>query len=85
MSKMFDVVYEDESLLVINKQVGVVVQHGVGNEDNTLVDFLIKENPSLKEVGVDGELRAGIVHRLDKGTSGVMLIAKKTRNVFVFN
>lgn len=84
MNKQFEILHEDDSLLVINKKEGLVVHKGIGNETGTLVDLLIEKYPELKEVGKDGEfIRAGIVHRLDKETSGVMLIAK-TQEMFLY-
>ena len=70
-----DVVYEDNDLLVINKPIGMVVHPGAGNPDGTLVNALLhhcKENLS----GINGELRPGIVHRIDKDTSGLLVVAK---------
>ena len=70
-----DIIYEDNDVMVINKPAGLVVHPGVGNFDNTLVNALInydKKNLS----SINGELRPGIVHRLDKDTSGVIIVAK---------
>jgi len=70
-----DVVYEDDDLLVINKPIGMVVHPGAGNPDGTLVNALLhhcKGNLS----GINGELRPGIVHRIDKDTSGLLVVAK---------
>lgn len=69
-----EILYEDESLLAINKPAGLVVHAGAGNESGTLVNALLHHFESLSTLG--GELRPGIVHRLDKGTSGVMLVAR---------
>lgn len=66
-----DIVYEDDAILVINKPVGLVVHPGAGNPDGTLLNGLLYYLPSLREVP-----RAGIVHRLDKDTSGLMVVAK---------
>ncbi|MGE4501802.1 MAG: 23S rRNA pseudouridine(1911/1915/1917) synthase RluD [Thiomicrospira sp.] len=66
-----DIVYEDESILVINKSAGLVVHPGAGNPDGTLMNALLYHYPSIREVP-----RAGIVHRLDKDTSGLMVVAK---------
>ena len=68
-----DIVYEDDYLMVINKPSGLVVHPGNGNQSNTLVNGLLyyTKNLSQKE-----EFRPGIVHRLDKDTSGLMLVAK---------
>jgi 23S rRNA pseudouridine1911/1915/1917 synthase len=72
-----DVLYEDESLLVINKQPGIPVHPAPGHESDTVVNALLHyfgTKGTLSNIG--GELRPGIVHRLDKDTSGVLLIAK---------
>ncbi len=66
-----DVVFEDESLMVVNKPAGLVVHPGAGNPSGTLVNALLHHRPSLS-----GVPRGGIVHRLDKDTSGLMLVAK---------
>lgn len=66
----FEVVYEDAELLVINKPVGLVVHPGAGNLDGTLVNGLLHYRPQLAQLP-----RAGIVHRLDKDTSGLLLVA----------
>jgi 23S rRNA pseudouridine1911/1915/1917 synthase len=69
------VVYEDDSLIVIDKQAGLVVHPGAGNWDGTLVNALMAHcGDSLS--GIGGVARPGIVHRLDKDTSGLMVIAK---------
>src|SRR5215470_8801553 len=71
-----DVVYEDSDLIVVNKPAGMVVHPGPGNPDRTLVNALIAHcGGSLS--GIGGELRPGIVHRLDKDTSGLIVAAKK--------
>lgn len=70
-----DVLYEDDSLIVINKPAGLVVHPGAGNWTGTLVNALIHHcGASLS--GIGGVRRPGIVHRLDKDTSGVMVVAK---------
>ncbi|MCK9392909.1 MAG: RluA family pseudouridine synthase, partial [Syntrophales bacterium] len=68
------VVYEDSSLLVIDKQPGLVVHPGAGNRQGTLVNALLYHCHDLS--GIGGVLRPGIVHRLDKDTSGLMIVAK---------
>ncbi len=68
------VVYEDEYLAVIDKQQGLVVHPAAGNESGTLVNALLFRFHDLS--GINGELRPGIVHRLDKDTSGLMMVAK---------
>lgn len=68
------ILYEDESIIVIDKEKGMVVHPAKGHKDDTLVNAIINHCKDLK--GIGGELRPGIVHRLDKDTSGVMVIAK---------
>jgi 23S rRNA pseudouridine1911/1915/1917 synthase len=72
-----DVLYEDHDLIVINKPAGMVVHPGPGNSSGTLVNALLAHCTDLS--GIGGELRPGIVHRLDKGTSGVLVAAKNDR------
>ena len=69
-----DIVYEDEDLLVLNKPAGLVVHPAVGNPDGTLLNGLLYYDPDLATMP-----RAGIVHRLDKETSGIMVVAKTLR------
>jgi len=69
-----EVVYEDEHLLVINKPPGLVVHPAPGHPSGTLVNALLARCPDLK--GVGGVQRPGIVHRLDKDTSGLLIVAK---------
>ncbi len=69
-----DVMYEDESILVVNKPAGLVVHPGAGNKKGTLVNALLGRKTVLSSMG--GALRPGIVHRLDKATSGLLLVAK---------
>jgi 23S rRNA pseudouridine1911/1915/1917 synthase len=69
-----NVVYEDEHILVINKQRGLVVHPGIGNPDGTLVNALLAHADDWS--GIRGVLKPGIVHRLDKNTSGLMVTAK---------
>ncbi len=72
-----NIVYEDEYLMVINKPSGLVVHPGNGNYNNTLVNGLMYYTKNLSDVG--GEFRPGIVHRIDKDTSGLLLIAKSNQ------
>ena len=69
-----NIVYEDNDIMVIDKPSGLVVHPGAGNFNNTLVNGLKYYTDNLSDVG--GEERVGIVHRLDKDTSGLMLVAK---------
>ena len=66
-----DIIFEDDELLVINKPAGFIVHPGAGNPDNTLLNALIHHNSSLASLP-----RAGIVHRLDRDTTGLLVIAK---------
>jgi len=68
------VVYEDDHLLVVDKQAGMVVHPAPGHPSGTLVNAVLAHCPGIR--GVGGEQRPGIVHRLDKDTSGVMVVAK---------
>ena len=73
-----DIVFEDEDLIVLNKPAGIVMHPGAGNFDNTIVNALINyDKNSLSNIG-DG-LRPGIVHRIDKNTSGLVVVAKNNQ------
>jgi len=72
-----EVLFEDEYLIIINKPAGLVVHPAPGNYTGTLVNAILHHCPDLK--GIGSEKRPGIVHRLDKGTSGVMVIAKNQK------
>ena len=69
------IVYEDEDVLVINKPKGLVVQPAAGHQDDTLVNGLLYAMGDALS-GINGELRPGIVHRIDKDTSGLLAVAK---------
>ena len=81
--KKIPIIYEDRDIVVINKPAGISV-HGDGvREEKTLVDWILKEYPEMKGVGEAGYApngeeidRPGVVHRLDKDTSGVLVLAK---------
>ncbi len=73
-----DIVFEDKDLIVINKPSGIVMHPGAGNFDNTIVNALMNYSKnSFSNIG--GELRPGIVHRIDKNTSGLIVIAKNNQ------
>ncbi|WP_149733287.1 RluA family pseudouridine synthase [Propionispora hippei] len=72
-----DILYEDEDIIVVNKARGMVVHPAAGNYKGTLVNALLEHCTNLS--GINGEIRPGIVHRLDKDTSGVMVAAKNDR------
>lgn len=69
-----DILYEDEDCIVLNKAAGMVVHPAAGRRSGTLVNALLSRFPNLQ--GIGGERRPGIVHRLDKDTSGIMVVAK---------
>ena len=70
-----DIVYEDEDVLVLNKPKGLVVHPAAGHQDDTLVNGLLHAMAGQLS-GINGELRPGIVHRIDKDTSGLLAVAK---------
>jgi len=69
-----DIVYEDDDIIVVNKPQGMVVHPAAGNRAGTLVNALLAHSPGLS--GIGGQERPGIVHRLDKDTSGLLAVAK---------
>jgi len=72
-----DIVFENDDLMVINKPAGMVVHPAAGHADGTLVNAVLGHDPDIE--GIGGEERPGVVHRLDKQTSGLILIAKNER------
>ncbi len=73
-----DIIFEDKDLIILNKPSGIVVHPGAGNFDNTIVNALMNYSKnSFSNIG--GELRPGIVHRIDKNTSGLIVIAKNNQ------
>ena len=73
-----EIVYQDEYLAVVNKPCGMVVHPAAGNPDGTMVNALMMKLDGLS--GIGGEIRPGIVHRIDKDTSGLLLVAKNDRS-----
>lgn len=69
-----DIIYEDQDIVLVNKAQGMVVHPGAGNPKGTLVNALLYHIKDLS--GINGEIRPGIVHRLDKDTSGILIVAK---------
>jgi 23S rRNA pseudouridine1911/1915/1917 synthase len=69
-----DILFEDDDLIVIDKPAGLVVHPGAGHREHTLINALLHHCPTLS--GIGGKERPGIVHRLDKGTSGCLVVAK---------
>lgn len=79
-----NIVFENEDVIVINKPPGMVVHPAAGNKDNTLVNALVNYFPKIKEAIYDkdsevSKIRPGLVHRLDKDTSGLIIVAKNAR------
>lgn len=72
-----EILYEDPDVVVVNKRAGMVVHPGAGNAEGTLVNALLGHCQDLS--GIGGELRPGIVHRIDKDTSGILVVAKSDR------
>lgn len=72
-----NIVYEDEDIIVVNKESGMVVHPGNGNKHHTLVNALMYHTNKLSDI--NGFIRPGIVHRIDKDTSGLMLVAKNNK------
>ena len=72
-----DIVFENEELVVVNKPAGMVVHPAVGHPSGTLVNAMLGYDPEIE--GIGGEERPGVVHRLDKETSGLILLAKNER------
>ena len=70
-----DIIYEDNDLLIINKPAGIIMHPGAGNYDKTIVNALINYDKNFL-LNIGDELRPGIVHRIDKNTSGLVVIAK---------
>ena len=66
-----DIIYEDDDIIILNKPAAMIVHPGAGNNDGTLVNALLHHSPQLEAIP-----RAGIVHRIDKGTTGLLMIAK---------
>ncbi len=74
-----EIIYEDPDFLVINKPAGLIVHKAASNKDKTLADYLLEAYPEIKEVG-DDPSRPGIVHRLDKDASGLMVVARNKQS-----
>ncbi|MEK7135040.1 MAG: RluA family pseudouridine synthase, partial [Patescibacteria group bacterium] len=74
-----NIVYEDDDVVVLNKQAGISVHPSVNEPNKTLVNALIAKYPEIKNVG-DDPIRPGIVHRLDKDTSCLLVVAKNQKS-----
>ena len=73
-TRAMDVVYVDDDVIVVNKEAGVVVHPGAGNQSGTMVNFLLAGYPDI--AGVGDPMRPGLVHRLDAGTTGLIVVAR---------
>lgn len=74
------IIYQDNDLVVINKPAGVSVHRGISEKGETIADWLVEKFPEIKNIGDEPELRSGIVHRLDKETSGVLVMARNQKS-----
>ncbi len=75
-----EIIYEDKNFLALNKPAGLLVHRANRKSESlTLVDWLVKRYPEIRKVGDDPEMRPGIVHRLDREVSGVMVVAKNQK------
>lgn len=72
-----NIIYEDDDIIIVNKESGMVVHPGNGNIHGTLVNALMYHTTNLSDI--NGEIRPGIVHRIDKDTSGLMIVAKNNK------
>ena len=74
-----DIIYQDENIVVINKPAGIQIHPDHNEKENTIVNALLAKFPEISAVGDNPKLRPGIVHRLDKDTSGILIIAKNQK------
>ncbi len=83
MREQISVIYEDKNFLALNKPAGLLVhrisEKQKGKREETLVDWLLRQYPEIKKVGDEPKVRPGIVHRLDRDTSGIILIARNQK------
>lgn len=77
MNIPLDIIYEDDDVIVLNKQNGMVVHPAIGNESGTLVNALLFHSKNLSDI--NGEFRPGIVHRIDAYTTGLLVVAKNNK------
>jgi 23S rRNA pseudouridine1911/1915/1917 synthase len=73
------IIFQNNDFIIVDKPAGLSVHAGVGTGEKTLVDFLLEKFPDIKSVGDAPDIRPGIVHRLDKETSGVMIVARNQK------
>jgi len=77
---MLKIIFQNKDIIVVDKPAGMAVHSGVNTNEETLVDFLVEQFPEIKNVGDDPEIRPGIIHRLDKETSGVIIVARNQKS-----
>lgn len=75
-----EIIYSDKDIIVINKPPGIPIHGGLRVKGPTVVDFLLEKFPEIKSVGDEPSVRPGIVHRLDKDTSGIMVVARNQKS-----
>lgn len=80
MGEQLRIIYKDKDLIVLNKPSGIALHGGKSVIGPTVVDFLLKKFPEIRNVGDEPEIRPGLVHRLDKNTSGVVLVARNQKS-----
>ena len=85
-----NIIFEDSDVLVINKQPGIVVHPAAGHHDGTLINAILAHDPEIKNAVYEEDnpisvLRPGLVHRLDKDTSGVIIVAKDTKSMLALS
>lgn len=80
MSLNVSIIYQDNDIIAVNKPAGISAHKGVAEKGETIADWLVEKFPEVKNVGDDPELRSGIVHRLDKETSGILVMAKNKKS-----
>jgi len=78
--KIPKIIFQNKDFIVVDKPIGLSVHQGIGAREKTLVDFLLERFPEIKNVGDDPEIRPGIVHRLDRETSGVIVVARNQKS-----
>ncbi|HLC39243.1 MAG TPA: RluA family pseudouridine synthase [Patescibacteria group bacterium] len=79
INKTIKIIYEDMDLIAINKPAGLLVHETGNKESNTLVNYIVRHNPEIKKINWPQKNRPGIVHRLDRDTSGIIIIAKNLK------
>lgn len=84
LSPTMKIIFQNQDFIIVEKPAGTAVHGGVGTKEKTLVDFMLEKFPEISIVGDDPKVRPGIVHRLDKDTSGVMIVARNQKSFEYF-